>query len=162
MLITLVGMPASGKSTQGLHLSKLLNLPFYDLDILIESAEKQSVKELFANKGEDFFREAEHKALVRFFEIHTEGILAAGGGTPCFFDNMDIILKHSTCYYLETPIHVLAERINTENNKRPLLQSADTDALVLKLEQLYANRAQKYKRAHVTVPFPKNISEYFA
>jgi len=82
-----------GKTTIGKKLSKALQLPFIDLDTLIEKNENTSINTIFDTFGENYFREIERKYLLKVFEYET-GIIATGGGTPCFFNNMELMNKN--------------------------------------------------------------------
>ena len=88
--IILVGYMGSGKTTVGKALAKNLGLPFYDLDWYIESRMRKTVKQLFDERGEDGFRQVERNMLHEVAEFENI-VLSCGGGTPCFFDNMDYI-----------------------------------------------------------------------
>lgn len=88
--IILLGYMGSGKTTVGKALAKNLGLPFYDLDWYIESRMRKTVKQLFDERGEDGFRKVERNMLHEVAEFENI-VLSCGGGTPCFFDNMDYI-----------------------------------------------------------------------
>ena len=120
--IFLLGYMGCGKSTVGKSLAKDLNLPFVDLDTYIESEQKLSIRTLFEQKGELHFRKLEKKALSFFIESASPSIIALGGGTPCYFDNMDAITnsKH-TSIYLKGSISTLAKRLMSEKDQRPML-----------------------------------------
>ena len=87
----IVGYMASGKSTFGKELAKDKGLPFLDLDESVESREGRSISEIFAKEGEEYFRKREREILHEICNEADEFVLATGGGTPCFFDNMDYI-----------------------------------------------------------------------
>ena len=87
MPVYLIGLPGSGKTTMGKQLASILEIPFFDLDAEIENQAGKSIPELFKEEGEDFFREKERSCL-RSFLNRDNFILATGGGTPCFFDNL--------------------------------------------------------------------------
>ena len=96
--VFIVGMPASGKSRLGKYISSMTNLSFIDLDIEIEKKLDIKVKDIFEIKGEKFFRKIETKTLKEIIENKSNFILATGGGTPCFNENMSII-NNSECQY---------------------------------------------------------------
>jgi len=97
--IFLIGMPASAKTTLGEKLAAHLQIPFIDLDDVIVKAAGKSIKEVFEQEGEDHFRELEHDALHQSINAHPGFIMATGGGTPCFFDNMKVMKKAGTVYF---------------------------------------------------------------
>ena len=108
---------ASGKTYWGLIIARVTGLPFTDLDTEIEEMATKSVHAIFADHGEEFFREAERDAL-HALETAPPGIVATGGGTPCFFDNMDWMNAHGRTIYLETPADVLLARQRLDNQQR--------------------------------------------
>ena len=87
MRLFLIGMPGSGKSTIGRYLAESLGLPVYDLDKLVEAAAGKSIPDIFANEGENRFRELEKEVLREVIANHPKGIISTGGGAPCYFDN---------------------------------------------------------------------------
>ena len=96
----IVGMPASGKSRLGKYISSITNLIFIDLDIEIEYKLNKKVKDIFETKGEKFFRKIETKTLKEIIKSKSNFILATGGGTPCFNENMSIINNSEYQYSL--------------------------------------------------------------
>ena len=92
--ITLIGMPASGKSFFGKKLADLLGWTFVDLDFEIEKQEQQTIPQIFVEKGEHYFRQSEQKVLQNTLKMQ-KIVLSTGGGTPCFFDNLKLIKQNS-------------------------------------------------------------------
>ena len=90
MRIIIIGYMGAGKTTVGKALARTLGLPFYDLDWYIESRMRKTVSQLFAERGEEGFRKIEHNMLHEVAEFE-DVIISCGGGTPCFFDNMDYL-----------------------------------------------------------------------
>jgi shikimate kinase len=149
MLITLIGMPASGKSTLGKSLAKKLNYQFLDLDSLIVKLQNKPIAEIFAENGEAYFRQVEREALQMALN-QPNTILATGGGAPCFFDNMDLINQKSLSIYLKTELPILAQRIqNDRRNTRPLYQAESEEDLLPKLKNTWNNRHQFYEKAKI-------------
>ncbi len=144
MRITLIGMPAAGKTTLGKRLAHKLGYPFLDLDQAIVKCEGRSIPKIFAREGEVYFREKEAEMLKTSL-IQENIILATGGGTPCFFDNMDFINAHSLSIWIDTPISLLIERIG-RNSNRPLYQ-LDAEALAQKINKTYQERVIFYQQA---------------
>ena len=110
----------SGKTTVGHALSQDLNLPFYDLDWYIESRMHSTVKEIFDTKGEEGFRRIEHNMLHEVAEFE-DVIISCGGGTPCFFDNMDYLNQQGETIFLKCTPDVLYQHLKMGKTVRPLL-----------------------------------------
>lgn len=110
----------SGKTTVGHALSQDLNLPFYDLDWYIESRMHSTVKEIFDTKGEEGFRRIEHNMLHEVAEFENV-IISCGGGTPCFFDNMDYLNQQGETVFLKCTSDVLYQHLKMGKTVRPLL-----------------------------------------
>jgi len=125
--IFLLGYMGSGKSTLGRRLSKQLNLPFFDLDKFIEEEENTSIAKLFSTKGEIYFRQIERDILHRFIARDKAAIVALGGGTPCYFDNMEKLLSsvHKTLY-IKASIPTLSSRLMLEKETRPMISHLTT------------------------------------
>ena len=105
--IIIVGYMGAGKTTVGRSLAKELGMQFYDLDWYIEGRMRKTVPQLFAERGEDGFRQVERTMLHEAAEFE-DIILSCGGGTPCFFDNMDYINSQGETVYLKASPEVLA------------------------------------------------------
>ncbi|NQX82075.1 MAG: shikimate kinase [Flavobacteriaceae bacterium] len=118
--IILLGYMCSGKSTIGKMVAQKLNLIFIDLDQYIEEHEKLSVSDIFAQKGEIYFRTVENKYLKQLISNDQSFVLSLGGGTPCFAGNMDIIADQPS-FYLQASIKTLSARISSEKQNRPLV-----------------------------------------
>ena len=133
--IILTGYMGVGKTTIGAFLAKKRNLPFYDLDQLIEKQEKKSIKTIFETKGEIYFRKIEHALLKEFVENNSNYVLALGGGTPCYANN-HLVLQQPlvSSFYLKASIAVLSHRLKNNVSERPLL--SNTTALDELKEQI--------------------------
>src|SRR4029453_2479239 len=94
MKLFLIGLPGSGKTTIGAALANRLSMEFVDLDKEIETREGNSVPEIFAAHGEAHFRQVESTLLLEWATAQRSFVMATGGGTPCFFDGIDVINKH--------------------------------------------------------------------
>ena len=138
------GMPASGKSRLGKYISSSTNLIFLDLDNEIEKKLDTRVKDIFKINGENFFRKIETKTLKEIIENKNNFILATGGGTPCFNENMSLINKSGISIFIDVKREILHERIS-RNDKRPLLNG--TLSLDMKLSDLYKERINYYKKS---------------
>ena len=119
MPIFLIGYMASGKSTIGRNLSAMMNLNFIDLDEIIEAELDMTINNIFACKGEAFFREKEY-SILRQFDFGENLIVAVGGGTPCFFDNHDFLNSIGITIYLKVSCGEILNRLQSNIN-RPLL-----------------------------------------
>ena len=140
----IVGMPASGKSRLGKYISSMTDLCFIDLDLEIEKKLDSNVKDIFEIKGEKFFRKFETKTLKEIIESESNFILATGGGTPCFNENMSIINNSGVSIFINVKREILHERIS-RNDKRPLLSGAVS--LKKKLSDLYKERIEYYQKS---------------
>ena len=148
--IVLVGLPGSGKSTLGEELADQLGFPFYDLDDLIVQQERKSIPEIFYERGEGYFRQAETRALERQLEMDEGMILATGGGAPCFNDNMDRINQKAVSVFLDVPMHEIIQRMTAnEVALRPLFQGLDAGEISAKLTDLYTARVSYYDQAKI-------------
>lgn len=141
--IFLIGLPGSGKTTLGMELANHLNIQFYDLDQEIEKAEKQTIRSIFAEYGEAHFRQLEYDHLRKIIEAAEEFVLATGGGTPCFFDNMEVMNISGKTIFLNTSIQTIKQRLQ-QDSVRPLMQTNT-------LEELYKKRIKWYEQAQHTI-----------
>ena len=130
MKIFLLGYMGSGKSHLGKLLAETLNYQFYDLDEKIEMDHKAKISEIFSNRGEIFFRKAERKALEEMIQLDDNAVVALGGGTPCYGDNMEIIKNAAgvKSFYLKQDIQTLKGRLILEKDHRPMISHLETDA----------------------------------
>src|SRR5690606_29231119 len=120
--IFLIGMPGSGKTTLGRQLAQALDMPFLDLDEVIEDNEQTKVGSIFNTHGEDYFRNQE-KILLRTTAMeHHALVMATGGGTPCFFDNLSFMKEHGKVVFIDVPVREITSRLRKDGiAKRPLL-----------------------------------------
>lgn len=146
MKLFLIGMMGSGKSYWTKRLSKKLKLGGYDLDFLIESQEEKTIAEIFAADGEDYFRKSEAK-ILRWFGEKKSFILATGGGTPCFNDNMAWMNQQGITVWIDEPIGLLAERLQPEKDHRPLIKHLSDEELEAFLANKLKERSPFYKQA---------------
>ena len=124
----LVGMMGSGKSYWMRKMSGMIQGEAYDLDALIETSEGKSIAQIFAEHGESYFREREAE-LLRSFEHKTNFVLATGGGTPCFHDNMLWMNTHGTTIWIDRTVDVLIEHLLKGKDHRPLIKELSNDQL---------------------------------
>jgi shikimate kinase len=123
MKIVLVGYMGSGKSIIGKLLSEKSSLEFIDLDSEIEKVEKKSIKLIFAQKGEIYFRNIEHLVFKELMNSNQNVIISTGGGTPCYANNHEFLIQNGVIsIYLKASVETLFGRLKNEKTKRPLLQ----------------------------------------
>ena len=146
MRIALVGYMGSGKSTIGKLLAAHLRLPFIDLDSAIEQQEQMSIADLFKMKGEDYFRSCEEKVLRALMTDSPAFVVATGGCTPCFFDNMKLLNEQSNTFYLDCDASIIHERIASAKQDRPLFSSD-----IKKLQQHLSSRIPFYSMARYAI-----------
>jgi len=157
MRIFLIGFMGSGKSSIGRELAHKLGLLFIDLDSLIEEKTSSSISEIFSNQGEEKFREIEQQCLKETFKADNV-VIATGGGTPCFHNNMQLINEHGISVYIKLNAGMLASRLISDNGKRPLLKDHTTPEDFQKhISQLLETRELYYEKATFIVE-GKNIS----
>lgn len=130
MKIVLIGYMGSGKSTVGRQLAKLKSFSFIDLDSYIETAEGMTIPEIFSKKGEIYFRKIEHQYLKEVLQKKANLVLATGGGTPCYANNMETILKatRNACY-LKLSIAAIIQRLIDDKGERPLVKNIPPEEL---------------------------------
>ena len=146
--VFIIGYMASGKTTFGAALANRLNRPFIDLDLFIENKEDSSVSQIFARAGEDRFRCIEKDALHEVADI-SNAVIACGGGTPCFFDNMDFINSKGISVFLEASPDVLLERLIEANSSRPLVKNKAPHEIKGIIHSQLEKRLPFYKKAHI-------------
>ena len=153
-----IGMPASGKSTLGRRLAVGWSMPFFDLDDEIEKNTGQTIPDLFKKHGEAFFRQKEAEALRFITDSQLEpAVISAGGGTPCFHDNLLFMKTRGLVVFLNPPPEIILARLQRDKeNSRPLL-SGDSDQ-VSGWMKLWKQREPTYKQAHLIID-PTNFSE---
>jgi shikimate kinase len=144
MKLYLVGFMGCGKTTVGKALADRLRLPFFDLDELVEAAEKMSIKEIFAERGEPHFRMRERDILrsTRYLE---KGVVATGGGTFTFEDNIQFIQSEGYSIHLSAAFPLLHSRIGEKAAERPMFRDD------LATHELYRNRLRFYNAADLTI-----------
>jgi len=151
MKIVLIGYMASGKSAVGLKLSYKYNLLFVDLDDYIEKKEKKTISTIFKEKGEIYFRLKEAEYLEELLTSNENLVLSLGGGTPCYGNNMDVIIKNSISYYLKTSINTIHSRLILEKNKRPLVANIKEENLSEFIAKHLFERSIFYQRSNKTI-----------
>ena len=144
MKIYLVGFMGAGKTTVGRELASRLDAPFFDIDDLVEASEKMSIKELFATHGEPYFRKRE-RDFLRSTKYLESAVVATGGGTFTFDENIQFIQTEGLSVYLSAPYALLRARIGDKAAERPLFRDD------MATHELFASRIKYYKSADVTI-----------
>jgi shikimate kinase len=136
----------SGKSYWGNIWSKQSGLPFYDLDAVIEAAAQKNIAQIFEDSGEVFFRNEETAAIQQFANLQNY-IIACGGGTPCFNNNMEWMNNHGTTVYLKATPEEILKRVINEQDKRPVIKNIPQPELLAFIEKKLKERASFYEQA---------------
>lgn len=144
----------SGKSVIGKKLSEVLNYNYLDLDDYIQLKENKSITEIFKSKGEIYFRKIESKYLDEVIVDKLNTVISLGGGTPCYSENMTKIkhAKNASSIYLKTSISVLAERLFSEKNHRPLISHIqEKEELIEFIGKHMFERSPYYNQSDITI-----------
>lgn len=144
--ILLTGYMGAGKTTLGRALAAKLGLTFIDLDCYIEERFRKTISHIFAEKGEDGFRDIERRMLHEVSEFENV-VISTGGGTPCFFDNIDYMNSKGTTVYLEVPIEILFTRLSIARKQRPLIKDKNDEELRAFIAEQIAKREPYYTKA---------------
>ncbi len=136
----------AGKTTVGRQLAKELGVTFYDLDWYIETRMRKKVKEIFDERGEEGFRKIERNMLHEVAEFENV-VISCGGGTPCFFDNMDYINGQGTVVYLKCSPEVLFAHLKMGKGVRPLLMGKNDEELLTFIREQLEKREEYYLKA---------------
>lgn len=151
MKIFLIGFMGSGKSYWGCQLSKKLNIPFFDLDEQIVSHAGKSITEIFVQDGEESFRLMEKDILHIITESHESFIMACGGGTPCYYNNIEFMNNEGISVWLDTPLEILHQRLLKEKDKRPLIKDLSDAQLRAFIIRKFADRRIYYEQASLKI-----------
>jgi shikimate kinase len=155
MRLHLIGMPGAGKTTLGRALATAYEVPFRDLDQEIVRREQRSIPDIFAQDGEAYFREREAAVLRDLIAELPNLVLSTGGGTPCFHQNLEVLLESGLTLYLAVPVSELVRRLQRQAASRPLLaELPDAAALERRLAETLAARQQFYDRAPLRCTAP--------
>ena len=144
--IFLIGFMGSGKTHWGTIWAKKNGLKFYDLDVGIEKAMRMSVTDIFEKKGEEKFREMEGYHL-RKFKRKQNFVLACGGGTPCFSDNIEWMKLQGKVIYLKAEPEILLKHVMSETEKRPVIKKVDPSELLRFIQDKLKEREPVYSKA---------------
>lgn len=148
--IILTGYMGAGKTTVGKALAKEAGLQFYDLDWYIESRMHKTVPAIFAERGEEGFRKIEYNMLHEVAEFE-DVIISCGGGTPCFFDNMEYMNNQAQVVYLKASPEVLHKHLMMGKTERPLIKDKTPEELITFITEQLDRREPFYSKARYTL-----------
>ena len=148
----------SGKTHWGKQVAQRLSLPFFDLDEVIVAAEKRTIPEIFDESDEEYFRNKEREVLEDLVDKNINMVLSCGGGTPCFFNNIEFMKKYGTAVWLNTHVDVLLHRLMKERVQRPLLKDIADDDLKHFIIRKLNERRMYYELADVVIDKEDAIS----
>ena len=141
----------SGKTLVSKELSILNNFKIFDLDTEISKQNNRSITEIFKEKGEIFFRKTEKEVLEKILSTEKNIILSLGGGTPCYYNNIDSINEKTISIFLKTNVKTLAQRLSSEKDKRPLIQNISNEDLPEFIAKHLFERNPFYNQAKITI-----------
>ena len=141
----------SGKTLVSKELSILNNFKIFDLDTEISKQNNRSITEIFKEKGEIFFRKTEKEVLEKILSSEKNIILSLGGGTPCYYNNIDSINEKTISIFLKTNVKTLAQRLSSEKDKRPLIQNISNEDLPEFIAKHLFERNPFYNQAKITI-----------
>lgn len=148
--IIIIGYMGAGKTTVGKALAKQLGLQFYDLDWYIESRMRKTIKQIFDERGEEGFRQMEKSMLHEAAEFE-DVVISCGGGTPCFFDNMDYMNEQGETVYLKASPDVLYGHLKMGKTVRPLLLNKTPEEVQMFIREQLQKREPFYSKAKHTI-----------
>jgi len=151
MKIFLIGFMGSGKTHWGRLLSEKLGIRFFDLDEQVTEHAGSSIPEIFAREGEEAFRLMEKDVLHIISESHESFVMACGGGTPCYFNNIEYMNQAGTTVWINTPLEILFERLVKEKTERPLIRDLSDEQLKGFISKKFASRKIYYEQATLKI-----------
>ena len=149
-MTVLIGYMGAGKTTLGKALAAKMGCDFCDLDWYIEQSTQRSIPQIFAEDGEDGFRQTERRCLHEVL-ASDNAVVAVGGGTPCFFDNMEFMNRYATTIYLEANPETLKTHIRMGGSKRPLVDGKTDEELTEYIKESLSKREPYYRQAKHTL-----------
>jgi shikimate kinase len=150
MRIFVIGFMGSGKTTWGRMIAEKMGMIFYDLDDMIEKRVNLKINNIFEKKGESYFRKIEAVALRELY-VQDNFVLACGGGTPCYYDNMSFINSQGVSVWMNTPKQVMATRLLEEAENRPLIRNLSPTKLQELIDDKLEERLQYYNQAQLVI-----------
>jgi len=160
-VIVLIGYMGCGKSSVGKKLSQKLNVKFVDFDSVIEKKYSKSISQIFNDLGEIKFRRIENSELSSLLINSKNCVLSLGGGTPCYHDNMGLILSYTkNVFFIDVNSEILSERLFKKKEKRPLISSIETiDEMKQFINKHYFERRPFYSMATHSIKSDRNDSK---
>ena len=140
----------AGKSFWGKQLADQYQLPFYDLDEVIVQDEEMTIIDIFASKGEDYFRRKESN-LLHELSKKDKFVISCGGGTPCLQENIDLMNERGVTVWIHPSVSVMAERLVRKKHKRPLIQDIPDEEVADFIEMKLSERAPFYQQARIII-----------
>ena len=164
--LVLLGYMGSGKTTIGNYLKQDLNYKLYDLDNYIEEKWDLNISDIFQTKGELYFRKIENKALKEILDLKGPMIISLGGGTPCYYNNIDYInsREETLTFYLKSSVDSISNRLLNDKNNRPLINNLkNIDEIKGYVNKHLFERNQFYFKAkHIISTDKKNLKTIVA
>ena len=162
--IILLGYMGCGKSTIANKLSKIIQIPFVDLDKIIEEKTNLTINQIFETQGEVYFRKLEHEVFVELLNSPDNMIIGLGGGTPCYANNHELLQREDVIsIYLKASIETLFDRLVTNKSKRPLIADKSEDEMKEFIAKHLFDRSFYYNQAqHKVIVDHKTIDETVA
>lgn len=148
MKIFLLGFMGTGKTYWGQLWAKQHQLRFFDLDTEIEKHTGLTIPQIFEQHGETYFRQQEQEQLLSFAN-KDQFILSTGGGTPCFYNNMQWMKENGLTIYLDTPVAILKERLIQEKWHRPLVRNLNEEEIETFIINSLKKRQEYYLQSHI-------------
>ena len=148
--IYLIGYMGSGKSTSGVQLASKLGYQFIDMDKFIETEYACSIPQIFEEKGEAEFRKMEHNALKKLMDKDNI-VIACGGGTPCYYGNIDLMNETGITVYIKMSVDALISRLITAKEERPLLKNKTQEELKIFITEQLEKREDFYHKAQYII-----------
>lgn len=161
MLVFLIGYMGCGKSSIGKPLARRLGMSFVDMDTEVEKQCGMSVGDLFACRGETHFREVEREVLSRLSRLENT-VVATGGGTPCYYDNMEVMNRKGVTVYFKLSPQKLVSRLIYGKSKRPLLRDKTDEELLEFVTDALAKREETYEKAKLIISCDALSDDYVA
>lgn len=146
--IFLIGFMGCGKTFWGNKWAETSGFQFYDIDNIVEDEQEKTIAQIFADDGEDHFRDLETEALRSFVDKQNV-IVATGGGTACYNDNITWMNENGTCIYLKSSPEIIFKRLTSETEKRPLIKHLQNEELLFYIIEKIKEREFFYKQAKI-------------
>ena len=141
----------SGKTSLSKKVAQKINVPFLDLDNEIELSSNKKISQIFAENGEEAFRNLERKTLQEIIQKKENFVLACGGGTACFHDNIELMNQNGISVFLDVEEKILLGRLKNKRDERPLISALSEDELKAFVHEKLKERKPFYEKCQVTI-----------